>query len=346
MSRSRRGIHFNDKWQSWNSDPVPSAGLVRAFHASLQGHQPTPLIKLDDLANDIGVRAVYMKNEGSRFGLPSFKILGASWGTFRAIALKLNLPLNFNLDAVKRSLVGQNTSLFAATDGNHGRAVSRIGCWLGIPVVIHVPAGMCRSTIGFIESEGAHVCVSTGNYDQAVLEAQAAAEKAGGILVQDFAFGEYVDIPQVSDCLFTVPDNHQKFETDNYAVDCRRIQHNDVRDRRATQRRASYACFCTYWGRVIRPSCHHPLSLQRKCHQYYWCRAGHGGMLVEKSLARYAHCNRDSPDNHGWTGLRHCLDHCMADSEQRPSRQSHSFGLRSSLCFSLFTILWHLCRTM
>jgi diaminopropionate ammonia-lyase family len=202
MSASRRSIFFNDSWQLWYSEPASTLELVRAFHRSLPDYKQTPLIKLDDLANEMGVRAIYLKDESSRFGLPAFKILGASWGTFRAITSRLKLPLDCGLDTVKRKLTGQNISLFAATDGNHGRAVARMGYWLGLPVAIYVPAGMHRSTISLIESEGARMSRSTGNYDQSVLEAQAAADREDGILVQDFAFGDYVDIPQVSE----VPD--------------------------------------------------------------------------------------------------------------------------------------------
>jgi threonine dehydratase len=57
---------------------------------------------------------------------------------------------------------------------------------------------MNASTIQFIESEGAMVVRSTGTYDDAVLEAQTASERQGGILIQDFAFGDYEDVPQVS----------------------------------------------------------------------------------------------------------------------------------------------------
>jgi diaminopropionate ammonia-lyase family len=198
MSSSRRRVYFNDRWQSWNSNIDTSITKARDFHRALPDYKQTPLVELDDLAKEVGVRAIYLKDEGSRFGLPSFKVLGASWGTYRAIISRLNLSLGCDLDTVKQALVGQGMSLHAATDGNHGRAVARMGHWLGLPVVICVPSGMHRSTISLIESEGAHVCQSTGNYDQAVLEAQAAANTDGGILIQDFAFGDYTDIPQVS----------------------------------------------------------------------------------------------------------------------------------------------------
>lgn len=202
MSSSRRGLYFNDGWQKWHSGPASSTEQVRDFHRGLPDYKETPLVKLDELATEIGVRAIYLKDEGSRFGLPSFKILGASWGTFRAITSKLGLALDCDINAIKASLTGRNISLHAATDGNHGRAVARMGAWLGLDVEIHVPAGMHKTTIDRIESENACVIESHGNYDAAVLESQAASQKEGGILVQDFAFGDYVDVPQVGTCLY------------------------------------------------------------------------------------------------------------------------------------------------
>jgi len=198
MSKCRRGLYFNDEWASWSSTPVPSTEQVPKFHRSLPGYEQTPLRNLDNLAQEIGVRAVYLKDEGNRFGLPSFKILGASWGTFRAIASRLDLSLDLDLDAFKQAFRGSEITLYAATDGNHGRAVARMGCWLDLKVEIHVPTGMNALTIRFIESEGAVVVKSTGTYDDAVLEAQTASDRQGGLLIQDFAFGDYEDVPQVS----------------------------------------------------------------------------------------------------------------------------------------------------
>lgn len=208
MSDLRRGVRLNDHWQSWTSGPESKIDQVPKFHRSLPAYEQTPLVKLDDLAQELGVRAIYLKDEGQRFGLPSFKILGASWGTFRAIASRLALPLESGLETVKQSLQDSSITLYAATDGNHGRAVARMGYWLGLPVEIHVPAGMHAATIQLIESEGANVVVSKGNYDDSVLEAQAASLKEGGMLVQDFAFGDYHEIPQVCDLISTFKSVH------------------------------------------------------------------------------------------------------------------------------------------
>jgi len=223
MSKHRRGLYFNDEWRSWNSTPIPSAEQVPRFHRSLPGYEQTPLRELGKLAQEVGVRAIYLKDEGNRLGLPSFKILGASWGTFRAIALQLNLPLDLNLETVKKALAGSDISLYAATDGNHGRAVARMGYWLGLRVEIHVPAVMNASTVRLIESEGAVVIRSIGTYDDTVLEAQAASNRKGGVLVQDFAFGDYEDIPQVSMRMIRIWPMETEFKKLTAAVDCRRI---------------------------------------------------------------------------------------------------------------------------
>src|SRR4051794_18410639 len=62
------------------------SGDARPFHASLPGYAPTPLINVPALAARWSVGAVVVKNEASRFGLPAFKALGASWAVARLLA--------------------------------------------------------------------------------------------------------------------------------------------------------------------------------------------------------------------------------------------------------------------
>ena len=70
---------------------VPSAGfrpesrLPAETHRSLPGYQPTELRSCPVLAAALGVRTVLVKNESERLGLPSFKILGASWAALTTV---------------------------------------------------------------------------------------------------------------------------------------------------------------------------------------------------------------------------------------------------------------------
>lgn len=203
MSAARRPVYFNPSARSWTTTRAASSedDLVDRFHRQLPEYEPTNLVSLGHVATDIGVQAVYLKDESSRLGLPSFKILGASWGTFRAIAQRLQLPLDTSLAAMKDALQISPVKLYASTDGNHGRAVARMAALLGVAAEIHVPSEMHPATIDFIKTEGAMVVVSAGNYDASVEDAKEAAQRDSmGVLVQDYAFGDYLEIPQV--CLY------------------------------------------------------------------------------------------------------------------------------------------------
>src|ERR1700741_323232 len=59
------------------------------FHRRLPGYRVSPLVEAPRLAEVLGVAKVFVKDETSRFGLPSFKILGASWATYAALRDRL-----------------------------------------------------------------------------------------------------------------------------------------------------------------------------------------------------------------------------------------------------------------
>ncbi|PHH70231.1 hypothetical protein CDD82_7255 [Ophiocordyceps australis] len=198
MSSLRRPVLLNRAASSWLADPAPSAQEVHSvdtFHRRFPGGQ-TQLVRLDHVAKDLGLGAVYLKDESTRFGLPSFKILGASWGTFRALIRELSLPLDTDIATLKAALAPKPIPLYAASEGNHGRAVARMASMLCLPVEIHVPACMHKSTIAALHNEGATVIVGRGSYDEAVLAARHAADLNQGLLIQDIAWQGYQDIPQ------------------------------------------------------------------------------------------------------------------------------------------------------
>ncbi|KAF6806792.1 diaminopropionate ammonia-lyase [Colletotrichum sojae] len=189
-----RSVYLNPR-----TGPLPAAdtSAVQAFHHQLPSFAPTPLVSLPDVTKELGVRAVFLKDESSRLGLPAFKILGASWGTFRAVAARLGLnptdtPLADLADAAHRASI----ALYAATEGNHGRAVAAMARILGVPARIYVPRSVNGEAATLIASEGAHVIVSDLHYDDAVLEAWEAAKVApNGLFVQDTSFEGYEEIP-------------------------------------------------------------------------------------------------------------------------------------------------------
>ena len=182
--------------QSAVSQPAthPPEALL-AFHRSLPGYAPTPLVPLDSLAAELGVEKVWLKDETQRIGLPSFKIMGASWAVAAAIARHLTLD-SLDLGSLRASLSGSGVQLCAATDGNHGRAVARMARLLGVPCRIFVPAGLAEDRIASIASEGAEVVRGTHTYDPTVMEAADWAASERALLTQDTSWSGYEEVPR------------------------------------------------------------------------------------------------------------------------------------------------------
>jgi diaminopropionate ammonia-lyase len=176
--------------------PAPSTA-ARAFHASLPGYAVTALVDVPALAGRWGVGGVLVKNESSRLGLSAFKVLGASWAVARLVGEGAGLDVeDLRLDGL-RAVAGQApVTLVTATDGNHGRALARVGSWLGLPVEVVVPAVISRRAETAIAAEGARVTRIAGSYDEAVGAAAELADRMpSAVLVQDTGWDGYEVVP-------------------------------------------------------------------------------------------------------------------------------------------------------
>ena len=146
----------------------------------------------------LGVEAVLVKDEGERAGMPSFKILGASWATYRAVLAKLGRAPGPapSLAELREVLAGcrRQLTLVAATDGNHGHAVARMARLLGLPAVVLVPAGTSTGRVDRIAAEGAEVRVVDGTYDDTI-RASAALDDDTHVVVDDTSWPGYTDVP-------------------------------------------------------------------------------------------------------------------------------------------------------
>ena len=191
----------------------------------MPAYSPTMLLDAPGLAADLGVGRLLIKAETRRMGLPSFKILGASWATYCALCAHIgHEPEPWgNINELAANLAHLRPfALATATDGNHGRAVSFMARLLGFEARIFVPEGMARARIEAMEAEGASVAVIPGDYDDAVARA---AEEAGDgcIVVSDTSWPGYETIPaQVIEGYTTI------FSEVDEAIDASDLQHPDL----------------------------------------------------------------------------------------------------------------------
>src|SRR5215467_6546805 len=140
--------YFSPAARDWTGPSVPCGAY--AFHRSLPGYAPTPLVPVPAIAAELGVGRVLVKDESSRLGLPAFKVLGASWACRQVLERH------------------PGAALVTATDGNHGRAVARMAAQFGVEATVFVPAVMVPQAAARIAGEGAQLLWVDGDYDTAV----------------------------------------------------------------------------------------------------------------------------------------------------------------------------------
>ena len=124
--------------------------------------------RLPEIAAELGVAAVLVKDESNRFGLPAFKILGASWAVERMLRERPEVD-----------------TLVAASAGNHGRAVARAAALRGLRCRVFLPARSLTVRRDAVASEGAEVVVVDGTYEEAVAQAEQAGRAPGVAAVAD-----------------------------------------------------------------------------------------------------------------------------------------------------------------
>lgn len=181
------------------SDPQPDRRPLDQLHRRLPGYAPSPLVDAPALADDWGVGRVLLKVEADRFGLPAFKVLGASWAVYRELLDDAGLPADtvFSAGLLSRLARGRTRCLVTATDGNHGRAVAWVARTFGLTSLVVVPAGTEQVRMDAIAGEGAQVVVADGDYDRAcAVAAGRAGEQDGALLVQDTWWPGHETVPR------------------------------------------------------------------------------------------------------------------------------------------------------
>ena len=173
---------------------------ARAFHETFPQYSVTPLAELKNLAEELGVASIFVKDESYRFGLNAFKVLGGSYAIGRYVAKMTGRDISetgFDVlisDKLRQDF-GQATFI-TATDGNHGRGVAWAANQLGQRAVVHMPKGSAKSRFDNIAKEGAKVSIEEVNYDDCVrMAAKEASETKNGVVIQDTAWEGYEEIP-------------------------------------------------------------------------------------------------------------------------------------------------------
>jgi len=143
------------------------------------GYRPTPLQSLHGLASELGVRSIQYKDEGSRFGLGSFKALGGAYAVQCLIEASSVDPASI--------------TVASATDGNHGLSVAWGARNRGCPCIIYIHAEVSAGREQALKEKGADVIRIEGNYDDSVRRCYADAKENEWVVVSDTSNDESGD---------------------------------------------------------------------------------------------------------------------------------------------------------
>ncbi len=168
---------------------------------SWPGYEPTPLRCLKGIAQALGVHDVYYKDEAGRFGLGSFKALGGAYAVLR-ILKQFIYEKTGSSPSTSEILAGSHRNLCAqlmvstATDGNHGRSVAWGAQMFGCACTIYIHRTVSEGRKQAIETYGATVVRTQGNYDDSVRQAGEDARTHGWVLIPDTSYEGYEEVPK------------------------------------------------------------------------------------------------------------------------------------------------------
>lgn len=178
-------------------DRTHRLNFPRALHNRLPGYAPTPLLDMADLARDLGLRRLWLKDESSRLGLQSYEILGATWALYREVMARYGRrPARWETMEELRERIAPVGPLrvVVVSDNNFAAAAARAARWFGFECIAYVPGTAAPARLMAIEREGAVVDAEAVNYDDAL--ARAARETAPEVvMLSDSSWEGFTEIP-------------------------------------------------------------------------------------------------------------------------------------------------------
>ena len=159
---------------------------ARAAITGFEGYRPTPLHRLDGLAASLGIGTLWLKDEGGRFGLGSFKALGGAYAVVHLLRERLGGALSVADVAAGRAAARvADVTVCCATDGNHGLAVAWGARRAGAQCTVFLPGPVSEGRERAIAAQGAAIRRVEGSYDEAVRACAGEAAARRWLLVSD-----------------------------------------------------------------------------------------------------------------------------------------------------------------
>lgn len=158
---------------------------LRLFALCPSAHR-TPLLDRPDLAAELGIGSLWLKDERARMGLGSFKALGAAFAIARAAdeAVRAGAAENH-----ATALAG--TTWICASAGNHGLSMAAGAALFGADAVVLLAETVPEDFAERLRGKGARVIRHGAVYEDSMAEAMRLAELEGWNLLSDSSWAGY-----------------------------------------------------------------------------------------------------------------------------------------------------------
>ena len=147
----------------------------------------TPLTSSISLADKVGVKNIWFKDERQRMGLGSFKALGAAY----VIADHASKTVSNNASASEWKKALNGKCYVTASAGNHGLSLAAGARLFGAKAVIYLSRNVPSSFAEKIRSYDAEVVVVGNSYEESMEGAQKAAADNNWMLLSDVTWDGY-----------------------------------------------------------------------------------------------------------------------------------------------------------
>lgn len=198
---NQRPVH-NQPLVAADAEALGITGGDRAerYLKAREDHAETPLHALPTLADELGIAALHVKDEGQRLGLGSFKALGGAYAVIRLVLEEAGKRLGRAVDVAEIGdarvrEIASDMIFVCATDGNHGRSVAQGAGLVGARSVIFVHAGVSAERVTAIARLGAEIVQVEGGYDHAVREVARVGAERGWKIVSNTSWPGYERVP-------------------------------------------------------------------------------------------------------------------------------------------------------
>lgn len=162
-------------------------------------YAPTPLTSMSTLSEELGVTSLWVKNEGPRMGLGSFKALGGSYAILQLILQQANhdqsLPVDLTNPAIKRA--ASSKVFVCATAGNHGLSVAAGAHLFGAKAVVYIAKSVPETFAQRLREKNAEVIRQGEVYEDAMEAALQASIANGWQLIADTSWEDYIEVPRL-----------------------------------------------------------------------------------------------------------------------------------------------------